>query len=143
MKLHFTKMHGCGNDYIYLDQRGGLRDDIPELARRLSRRHLSIGADGVICISAPVTPGADARMEMFNADGSRGVMCGNGIRCVAQWLRDHGCEKEVLHIDTDDGVKLLRWQGDGRWQVEMGKARFLPEQIPCRAWALARWWAAP
>ncbi len=132
MKLHFTKMHGCGNDYIYLDQRGGLRDDIPELARRLSRRHLSIGADGVICISAPVTPGADARMEMFNADGSRGVMCGNGIRCVAQWLRDHGCEKEVLHIDTDDGVKLLRWQGDGRWQVEMGKARFLPEQIPCR-----------
>ena len=132
MKLHFTKMHGCGNDYIYLDQRGGLRDDIPELARRLSRRHLSVGADGVICISAPVTPGADARMEMFNADGSRGVMCGNGIRCVAQWLRDHGCEKEVLHIDTDDGVKLLRWQGDGRWQVEMGKARFLPEQIPCR-----------
>ena len=59
MKLHFTKMHGCGNDYIYLDQRGGLRDDIPELARRLSRRHLSIGADGVICISAPITPGAD------------------------------------------------------------------------------------
>ena len=71
MKLSFTKMQGCANDYIYLDCRAsGVPADIAALAQRLSARHFSVGADGIICICAPVTPGADGRMRIFNADGS-------------------------------------------------------------------------
>ena len=102
MKLSFTKMQGCANDYIYLDCRAsGVPADIAALAQRLSARHFSVGADGIICICAPVTPGADGRMRIFNADGSEAQMCGNGVRCVAEWLYTHGVEKLVLTIDTN------------------------------------------
>ena len=75
MKLSFTKMQGCANDYIYLDCRAsGVPADITALAQRLSARHFSVGADGIICICAPVTPGADDRMRIFNADGSEAQM---------------------------------------------------------------------
>lgn len=91
MKLSFTKMQGCANDYIYLDCRAsGVPADIAALAQRLSARHFSVGADGIICICAPVTPGADGRMRIFNADGSEAQMCGNGVRCVAEWLYTQG-----------------------------------------------------
>ena len=124
MDLAFTKMQGCANDYIYLDCRtGGLPREIEALARRLSARHVSVGADGVICICAPWTPGAVAAMRIFNADGSEGKMCGNGIRCVAQWLRTHdeACAGlDEMCIDTMSGPRTLRWQGPGQWQVEMG-----------------------
>ena len=74
MKLSFTKMQGCANDYIYLDCReSGVPENIVPLARDLSRRHFSVGADGIICICAPVTSGADGRMRIFNADGSEGT----------------------------------------------------------------------
>ena len=87
MRISFTKMHGCGNDYIYLDCRQtGLPEHVADWSVKLSRRHLSVGADGIICICPPSTPGADATMRMFNADGSEGKMCGNGVRCVAEFL---------------------------------------------------------
>lgn len=134
MKLPFTKMQGCANDYIYLDCReSGVPEQIAELSRRLSRRHFSIGADGIICICAPETPGAHGQMRMFNADGSEGRMCGNGIRCVAQWLRTHAPEcadLDELRIDTRSGLKTLRWQGEGMWQVEMGRYSLLPADLP-------------
>ena len=134
MKLSFTKMQGCANDYIYLDCRAaGVPENIAALARKLSARHFSVGADGIICVCAPVTPGADGQMRMFNADGSEGRMCGNGIRCVAQWLRTHApecAEKPVLKIDTRSGLKTLRYQGEGRWQVEMGAYSTLPADLP-------------
>ena len=134
MKLTFTKMQGCANDYIYLDCRtSGVPADISALAQKLSARHFSVGADGIICVCAPVTPGADGRMRMFNADGSEGRMCGNGIRCVAQWLRTHAPEcadKPLLKLDTQSGLKTLRYQGDGRWQVEMGAYSTLPADLP-------------
>ena len=102
MKLSFTKMQGCANDYIYLDCReSGVPENIAALSQDLSRRHFSIGADGIICICAPVTAGADGRMRIFNADGSEAQMCGNGVRCVAEWLYTHGVEKPVLTIDTN------------------------------------------
>ena len=120
MKLSFTKMQGCANDYIYLDCRStGVPANIAALSERLSRRHFSIGADGIICICAPVTAGADGRMRIFNADGSEAQMCGNGIRCVAQWLYTHGVEKPVLTIDTGSGCKTVTRKGEGLWQVEM------------------------
>lgn len=134
MTLRFTKMQGCANDYIYLDCRAsGVPENIAALAQKLSARHFSVGADGIICVCAPVTPGADGRMRMFNADGSEGKMCGNGIRCVAQWLRTHApecAEKPVLKLDTQSGLKTLRYQGEGRWQVEMGAYSTLPADLP-------------
>ena len=112
MKLSFTKMQGCANDYIYLDCRtSGVPENIAALSERLSRRHFSIGADGIICICAPVTAGADAMMRIFNADGSEGKMCGNGIRCVAEWLYTHGVAKPKLAIDTLSGLKTVARMG--------------------------------
>ena len=134
MKLNFTKMQGCANDYIYLDCRStGLPREIEALAQKLSARHFSIGADGIICICAPQSSGAAGMMRIFNADGSEGKMCGNGIRCVAQWLRDHepACAgKDRLLLDTLSGPKLLRWQGEGRWQVEMGQYSAMAADLP-------------
>ena len=131
MKLSFTKMQGCANDYIYLDCRAsGVPADIAALAQRLSARHFSVGADGIICICAPVTPGADGRMRIFNADGSEAQMCGNGVRCVAEWLYTHGVEKPVLTIDTNSGVKRITRQGAQLWQVEMGAYSTLPADLP-------------
>ena len=134
MKLSFTKMQGCANDYIYLDCRtSGVPEEIAALSERLSRRHFSIGADGIICICAPVTAGADAMMRIFNADGSEGKMCGNGIRCVAEWLHVHDpacAEKSVLKIDTRSGRKTLTRMGEELWQVEMGAYSTLPADLP-------------
>ena len=131
MKLSFTKMQGCANDYIYLDcRKSGVPQNIAALSTVLSRRHFSIGADGIICICAPVTAGADAMMRIFNADGSEGKMCGNGIRCVAQWLYTHGLQKETLSIDTLSGCKPIAHKGEGLWQVEMGAYSALPADLP-------------
>ena len=131
MKLSFTKMQGCANDYIYLDCRtAGVPENSAVLAQNLSRRHFSIGADGIICICAPVTAGADAMMRIFNADGSEGKMCGNGIRCVAEWLYTHGTEKPKLEIDTLSGLKTIARMGEGLWQVEMGAYSTLPADLP-------------
>ena len=137
MKLSFTKMQGCANDYIYLDCRtSGVPEDIAALSQKLSRRHFSIGADGIICICAPVTAGADGRMRIFNADGSEGKMCGNGIRCVGKYLYDNGMTdgRTTITIDTLSGVKTLELTvKDGKMQsarVDMGAAILAPREIP-------------
>ena len=104
--VRMTKMHGIGNDYLYVDCRD--RDvvaDPPRLARAVARRHHGIGSDGLILVRPSTT--ADCRMEMYNADGSRGEMCGNGIRCVAKYVYDRGLRKSPLTIDTDDGPKTI------------------------------------
>ncbi len=133
MKLPFTKMHGCGNDYIYLDCRGtGLPAEVGQWSVKLSRRRLSVGADGIICICAPETPDADAAMRMYNADGSEGLMCGNGIRCVAQYLYTHGAPKDTLEIDTACGRKTLRRLKEGWWQVEMGRFSAMAADLPAK-----------
>ena len=105
-------------------------EEIAALSEKLSRRHFSIGADGIICICAPRTAGADAMMRIFNADGSEGRMCGNGIRCVAEWLYTHGTAKEQLAIDTLSGLKTVTHKGEGLWQVEMGAYSTLPADLP-------------
>ena len=134
MDLAFTKMQGCANDYINLDCRtAGLPQQIEALARKWSARHFSIGADGIVCICAPQTPGAAAFMRIYNADGSEGKMCGNGIRCVAEWLRTHDAAcaaRDELEIDTLSGTKTLRWQGPGQWQVEMGCYSAMAADLP-------------
>lgn len=105
--MQFTKMHGCGNDYIYIDGTKEIIENKSELAKRLSDRHFGIGGDGVIFINRSDL--ADYEMEMYNADGSRGKMCGNGIRCVARYLYDHGMiSGEKVRIESYGSVKDIR-----------------------------------
>ena len=113
--MHFTKMQGAGNDYVYVDC---FREPIPPqpdaLARKISDRHFGVGSDGLILICK--SQQADARMRMFNADGSESEMCGNGVRCVAKYVYDHGlCRKETLRIETGCGILTLKLEvADGR-----------------------------
>lgn len=133
-KIAFTKMHGAGNDYIYIDLYDTPLDfDPADLARKMSPRHFSVGGDGVVLILPSEI--ADAKMRMFNADGSEGKMCGNAIRCVAKYLSDHGLTgKEIVTVETLSGTKTLRlFKERGkvtRVSVEMGVATFTPAEIP-------------
>lgn len=105
--MKFTKMQGLGNDYIYLNCLEGEPEHLPDLARRMSDRHFGVGADGLICICPSGC--ADVRMRIFNADGSEGEMCGNGIRCVGKYLYDQGLTRQTrLLIETLAGIKTLR-----------------------------------
>ncbi len=133
MKLQFTKMHGCGNDYIYFDCFKQNITDPEELSRRLSRYHFGIGGDGIILIEPSEC--ADARMRIFNQDGSEGKMCGNGIRCVGKYLYDSGlARKEEIAVETQSGIRVLQMQvQDGQVTgvtVNMGQAELAPERIP-------------
>ncbi len=132
--MRFTKMHGAGNDYVYVDCFGQpLPDDPAELARRVCDRHFGVGGDGLILICPSQV--ADARMRMFNADGSEAEMCGNGVRCLAKYVYDHGLNrKEALKIETGAGVLALDLEvvdgRVGRVRVDMGEPILMPEQIP-------------
>ena len=133
MEIRFTKMHGCGNDYVYID--GGKeqnpQEDKPDLARKVSDRHFGIGSDGLIFINPVDDPAVDFEMEMYNADGSRSEMCGNGIRCVAKYVYDHrltnkkqltivsagknkyinlavGADDKVTNVKVDMGAPILK-----------------------------------
>lgn len=123
MQLTFTKMQGAGNDYIYLDcRRTGLPPDAARWAVGLSRRHYSVGADGVIYLCRALSADGDACMRMFNADGSEGAMCGNGVRCAAEFLYTHGVRRDCIRIDTPRaGQRTLHRVGSGLWQVDMGR----------------------
>lgn len=156
--LKFTKMHGLGNDYVYVvcfaQQLDGV--DLPALARAISDRHRGIGSDGLILIRPPSSGvGADVRMEMYNADGSRAEMCGNGIRCVAKYVVDHrllgpstgtaegglagstaegGCATSEMRIETDRGTLTVHaFIRDGlvdSVRVNMGAPILEPRRIP-------------
>ena len=133
MKLPFTKMHGISNDYVYVNTFSTAVTDPPSLARRLSERRTGIGGDGLILICP--SPTAHARMEMYNADGSRGEMCGNGIRCVGKYVYDHGLARDnPLTIDTDSGLKVLFLELEDsavtRVTVDMGEPILDGRQIP-------------
>jgi len=132
--MRFTKMHGAGNDYVYLECFAQPPPDNPsELAPKLADRHFGVGGDGLILICPSDV--ADARMRMFNADGSEAEMCGNGVRCVAKYVYDHGiARKERLNIETGRGVlELVPEVIDGRVRrvrVDMGEPILDPVRIP-------------
>lgn len=134
MKLAFTKMHGCGNNYIYFNCFDQTVPDPESLSIKLSEPHFGIGGDGIILISP--SDKADAQMRIFNADGSEGKMCGNGIRCVGKYLYDNGMTdgRTTITIDTLSGVKTLELTvKDGKMQsarVDMGAAILAPREIP-------------
>ena len=135
MKIKFTKMQGCGNDYVYIN---GISEDVPvqgrdEIVRKLSDRHFGIGSDGVIFINSSDI--ADFEMEMWNADGTRSEMCGNGIRCVAKYVYDYGLtDKAALDICSMGAIKhiLLNVQAGkvATVQVDMGEPIIKGEFIP-------------
>jgi diaminopimelate epimerase len=134
--MKFTKMQGCGNDYIYMDCTKSLIEDIPETAVRISDRHFGVGSDGLILIRPSKT--ADFMMDMYNNDGSAGKMCGNGIRCVAKFVYDNGLtDKKHLQIETLSGIKELDLTVEnGRVTyvtVDMGAPVTTPSLIPVKS----------
>ncbi|MBR1771312.1 MAG: diaminopimelate epimerase [Lachnospiraceae bacterium] len=147
--MKFTKMQGCGNDYVYVN---GFTEKVPaeqkpELVRKLSDRHFGIGGDGVIFINPAEE--ADFEMEMYNADGSRSEMCGNGIRCVAKYVYDKGLtDAEHISIVSAGKIKYLDLTIEGKTETSRGSVRMVrvnmgspiltPEQIPVRCAAEAQ-----
>lgn len=132
--MKFTKMHGAGNDYVYVNCfEESLPEPADQLAIKIADRRFGVGGDGLILIEP--SDAADARMRMFNADGSEAEMCGNGIRCVAKYVYDHGlARKESLAIETGNGVLQLDLQiVDGKAEqitVDMGEPKLSPELVP-------------
>lgn len=135
-RIPFVKMHGIGNDYVYIDGFELTIPDPAELARRVSPRRTAIGSDGVILIQPSST--ADCRMEMYNADGSRGEMCGNGIRCVAKYAFESGRTRaNPMRIETDAGTKVVELKVVGgrvaQVTVDMGAPILDGPRIPVAA----------
>ena len=131
--MKFTKMHGLGNDYVYVDGSCETIENKPETAIFVSERHTGIGSDGLIIINPSDV--ADFEMEMYNADGSRGEMCGNGIRCVGKYVYDHGLtDKTSISVETLGGIKYLDFViEDGKVAevtVDMGSPVLKPSDIP-------------
>src|SRR4051794_7289400 len=134
MTMRFTKMHGAGNDYVYVDcfAQAAPRN-VAELARRISDRRFGVGSDGLILICP--SERADAEMRMYNADGSYGEMCGNGIRCVAKYVYDHGIQRrDTLKIESGGRVLSLDLKLSGgkvkQVRVDMDEPILIPEKIP-------------
>jgi diaminopimelate epimerase len=131
--MNFTKMQGIGNDYIYINCFEEKVENPSKLSVRLSDRHFGIGSDGIILIEP--SAGADCRMDIYNADGSQAMMCGNGIRCVGKYVYERGiAKKDVLKIDTMSGIKTLRLDIQAGTvvsvTVDMGAPGFKAEDIP-------------
>ena len=131
--LQFTKMHGLGNDYVYMDAINQKIEKRSELAKFVSDRHFGIGSDGLILICP--SEKADFRMQMFNQDGSEAEMCGNGIRCVGKFVYDKGLtNKETITVETLAGIKtLVMTAKNGKIEtarVDMGEPILEPEKIP-------------
>lgn len=119
-RIKFTKMHGAGNDYIYVDTTANDISNPEEKAIRWSDRHKGIGSDGLVLICKPTTPEADYRMRIFNADGSEAMMCGNASRCIGKYLYERGLtDKTIIRLETLSGIKTLDLHlGEGGKTVE-------------------------
>ena len=131
--MKFTKMHGCGNDYVYVNLFEEKIDDPAELSIKISDRHFGIGSDGLITIGPSDV--ADFRMRIYNADGSEAEMCGNGVRCVAKYVYDHNLtDKTEISVETGAGIKILKlFVENGKVAqvtVDMGEPGLKPEEIP-------------
>ena len=131
--MEFTKMQGLGNDYVYVNCFKETVKNPSEVAIKVSDRHFGIGSDGLILINPSDV--ADFEMEMYNADGSRGEMCGNGIRCVAKYVYDYGLtDKTNISVETLGGIKYLELTVEhgkvAKVKVDMGRPILKPELIP-------------
>ncbi|MCH2161973.1 MAG: diaminopimelate epimerase [Phycisphaerales bacterium] len=136
--MHLVKMHGLGNDYLFLDAGRHPVEDPAAVSRLVSDRHRGLGSDGLILVLPPRDSSMDGRMRMFNADGSEGEMCGNGIRCLAKYLVDRGYSTaNPLRVETAGGERLLSWsRGEdgkvGEVSVAMGQPILAQQEIPAQ-----------
>lgn len=137
--MKFTKMHGIGNDYVYVNCFTEQVRDPEQVSCRISDRHFGIGSDGLVLIKPSSV--ADFKMEIYNADGSRAKMCGNGIRCVAKYVYDYGLtDRTDITVETDSGIKTLHLTVENQKvklvEVDMGAPILIPEEIPVDAGAI-------
>ena len=129
--MRFQKVEGAGNDYVLVDAFDQRVDDPASFSRRISDRHEGIGSDGLLLIGPPAGPGAAAAMRMFNADGSEGLMCGNGLRCVVRWLVESGhAAGPDITVETASGPRLGRLLARDRVELMMGVPDFRPAALP-------------
>lgn len=132
--FNFTKMHGAGNDYIYVDCTKKRIEDINETARKVSDRHFGIGSDGLVLICG--SDKADFRMDMYNSDGTQAEMCGNATRCVGKYVHDKGLTDKIeITLETLAGIKILKLNLNDKGEVEtvevnMGSPELTPKNIP-------------
>ncbi|RCX26342.1 diaminopimelate epimerase [Thioalbus denitrificans] len=134
MTVKFTKMHGLGNDFVVIDAVTQRVRMSPELARQLADRHFGVGCDQVLVVEPPHSPETDFCYRIFNADGSEVEQCGNGARCFARFVRDHGLTmKRRISVETKGGAITLRVEPDGQVTVNMGRPRFEPTALPFQA----------
>lgn len=132
--IHFTKMHGLGNDFVVIDAIHQTPRLEPESIKKLSDRHFGIGFDQLLLVEKPISANADFRYRIFNADGGEVSQCGNGARCFARFVRDKGLSsKGEVRVDTESGQLLLTFDDDGQITVNMGIPRHRPDEIPLLA----------
>ncbi len=131
MRLRFTKMQGAGNDFVVLDGIGQQVALTPAQLRRLADRHFGVGADQILVVERPGTPGVDFRYRIFNADGGEVEQCGNGARCFVRFVRDKGLTTQAeIRVETLSGIIVPRLEPDGRVTVDMGQPIFDPRRVP-------------
>lgn len=131
MRLRFTKMQGAGNDFVVLDGIGQQIALTPAQLRRLADRHFGVGADQILVVERPGTPGVDFRYRIFNADGGEVEQCGNGARCFVRFVRDKGLTAQAeIRVETLSGIIVPRLEPDGRVTVDMGQPIFDPRRVP-------------
>ena len=131
MQITFTKMHGLGNDFVVIDAISQAIDLNSEQVRFIADRHRGVGCDQLLLVERPGTPDVDFRYRIFNADGSEVGQCGNGARCFARFVVDHGLtDKREITVETSSGGIQLRIEEDGQVTVNMGAPRFGPADIP-------------
>ncbi len=131
MRLHFTKMHGAGNDFVVIDAVNQSIDLSTVQIRRIADRHFGVGCDQILLVERPVNPEADFRYRIFNADGGEVEQCGNGARCFVRFVVDKGLtDKTAITVETRSGLIQPRLETDGRVTVNMGAPRFAPADIP-------------
>ena len=136
--MKFTKMHGCGNDYVYINCFEEKVKDPAKLAQAVSDRHFGIGSDGLVLICPPDSPENDCKMRMFNADGSEAEMCGNASRCVGRYVYDRNViRKNPIRLETLAGIKVIEVHTNEKGEaelltVDMGEPILAPEEVPVK-----------
>ncbi len=134
MKLRFTKMHGLGNDFVVFDAIAQRVQLTPDRIRAIADRHRGIGCDQVLLVEAATGPEAEFRYRIFNADGGEVEQCGNGARCFARFVREHGLtQRDRIRVETAAGPIELQLEADGQVSVAMGVPRLEPADIPFEA----------
>jgi diaminopimelate epimerase len=138
MELQFTKMHGLGNDFVVIDAIHQSVNLTPGQIRFIADRHFGVGCDQLLLVEAPTREGVDFTYRIFNADGGEVEQCGNGARCFARFVREHGLtDKDRLTVATRAGIITLQIEADGQVTVDMGVPVFEPAAIPFQAEAQA------